>query len=494
MVKQFQNVEMKTEILLVFFAPSAQDVFDALSSVVGFHITSLGINDANFDPNGSEKQIAESKHIIFVLSNCSLASPSFQQSILTAHEYQKPIIFLHHVASCDFPADSDIPDLIKPLHLFEDKAIPFMIEYAHFVVDQIQSKIHRLYLASRAHDLLIVGSETQGQQHFEKIFPGIEAVYLLCSRMKKQDLIAKLNECRSLVLTDCDGVDLQTLQAVVFQAICNKQRIWWLTSTKQGQKTMEHIAKNAIVQFEAKVVETYFSRTRTNQMQPTKWFEGVIKSEIQQGNCCNVAIKTRAFLSHRRKYAQGLAGRIYESLKDDYNVFLDTAVDFDIHKLDLLVSKTQVFIFILSKGIFESYYCMQELRSAIQNKIRIVIVRDYKCQLPDVFPGALQDVETSLRNAPTISYMAEFHIPFIEKLRSFLGPTDKIAEACELTSNVSNLSQNAHETLAHFLKYGVPSSTANKIVPGSTITYLQLLSYLAWKDGRQLKILSKDET
>ena len=38
-------------------------------------------------------------------------------------------------------------------------------------------------------------------------------------------------------------------------------------------------------------------------------------------------INTRAFLSHKRSSAQGMAGRLYQALKG-YRIFLDTEADF----------------------------------------------------------------------------------------------------------------------------------------------------------------------
>jgi hypothetical protein len=42
-------------------------------------------------------------------------------------------------------------------------------------------------------------------------------------------------------------------------------------------------------------------------------------------------LHTRVFLSHRRLTAQGMTGRIYEGLKGDYAVFLDSEAKFKIH-------------------------------------------------------------------------------------------------------------------------------------------------------------------
>ena len=42
------------------------------------------------------------------------------------------------------------------------------------------------------------------------------------------------------------------------------------------------------------------------------------------------SIKTDAFLSHKRTTAQVIAGRLYEGLKEDYNIFLDSEAKFKV--------------------------------------------------------------------------------------------------------------------------------------------------------------------
>ncbi len=85
--------------------------------------------------------------------------------------------------------------------------------------------------------------------------------------------------------------------------------------------------------------------------------------------------------SHKRATAQHIAGRMFESFKEDYKVFLDSEVQFDVHDLEVIVSNTgnttknahylAVFVWILSEGYFQSEFCMKELASAIQNKKKV---------------------------------------------------------------------------------------------------------------------------
>jgi hypothetical protein len=72
---------------------------------------------------------------------------------------------------------------------------------------------------------------------------------------------------------------------------------------------------------------------------------------------CSVAhkesIETDAFLSHKRTTAQVIAGRLYEGLKNDYKIFLDSEAKFKVHDLELIVANTRLFILILSSGYLE---------------------------------------------------------------------------------------------------------------------------------------------
>ncbi len=64
-------------------------------------------------------------------------------------------------------------------------------------------------------------------------------------------------------------------------------------------------------------------------------------------------------------------GRLYEGLKDDYKVFLDSEAKFKIHDLQLIVKNTEVFVFVLTHGILLSHWCLQELLSASENSKQV---------------------------------------------------------------------------------------------------------------------------
>ena len=54
------------------------------------------------------------------------------------------------------------------------------------------------------------------------------------------------------------------------------------------------------------------------------------------GESTKESIKTDAFLSHKRTTAQVIAGRLYEGLKEEYKIFLDSEAKFKV------ISKSQV--------------------------------------------------------------------------------------------------------------------------------------------------------
>ncbi len=76
--------------------------------------------------------------------------------------------------------------------------------------------------------------------------------------------------------------------------------------------------------------------------------------------------------SHKRSTGQGLVGRLYEGLKDWYQVFLDSEAKFNIHDLKCIVQSTEVFVFVLTHGILMSYWCLEELTSALQNNKKVM--------------------------------------------------------------------------------------------------------------------------
>src|SRR5688500_12334826 len=92
--------------------------------------------------------------------------------------------------------------------------------------------------------------------------------------------------------------------------------------------------------------------------------EQVVQKEFIFGRIQHTEqLKTHTFLSHKRSSAQGIAGRLFQELKENYKIFLDSEATFNLHNLQLIVKYTGLFIFILSEGIFDSFWCLEGTQS-----------------------------------------------------------------------------------------------------------------------------------
>jgi len=142
-------------------------------------------------------------------------------------------------------------------------------------------------------------------------------------------------------------------------------------------------------------------------------------------------IHTNFFLSHKRSSAQGIAGRLYESLKEEFEVFLDSETQFKIHDLEIIVGHTDVFIFILSKDYLESEWCLKELKTAILKKKKIIVIRDFAYptlqpitpKAPEYLdPATPDDVFKVIKEAKTFTWMAEYHNACVKKMKADAEP------------------------------------------------------------------------
>jgi len=141
-------------------------------------------------------------------------------------------------------------------------------------------------------------------------------------------------------------------------------------------------------------------------------------------------VTTRLFLSHKRTTGQKIVGRLYEELKGDYKIFLDSETKFKIHNLKEIVKNTDVFIFVLSQGVLQSFWCLQELISALENKKRVIIVRDLAFNLPESVPEEWKPVEHIILDPNQLIWIAEYNTACIQALKKRIGsPDDCIAEA-----------------------------------------------------------------
>lgn len=138
--------------------------------------------------------------------------------------------------------------------------------------------------------------------------------------------------------------------------------------------------------------------------------------------------------SHKRSTGQGICGRLYEGLKHDYKVFLDSEAKFKIHNLKEIVKQTENFIFVLTHGILLSYWCLQELEAAVENKkkvrnhlikrLQIIVVRDISFNLPPILPQEWQKVVDVLQHSDQLIWLAEYNAACIKELKNRIGIPD----------------------------------------------------------------------
>ena len=104
--------------------------------------------------------------------------------------------------------------------------------------------------------------------------------------------------------------------------------------------------------------------------------------------------------------------------------FLDIRAEFDLHNLEVLVEKTEFFLFLLSKDIFSSEYCRKgikqefinlllvfylflELTHAVACKKPIVVLREQSFVVTEV-PNAWKEFEKLLTGPRTLICSPKF--------------------------------------------------------------------------------------
>ena len=165
-----------------------------------------------------------------------------------------------------------------------------------------------------------------------------------------------------------------------------------------------------------------------------------------------------------------IAGRLYEGLAGaGYNVFLDSEAKFKLHDLEKIVAQTDVFVLILSAGVFDSQWCLQgkkinvslfftnsqEIRSAISHKRDTVIIRDYTYEIPKEFPPEMKDIETLILTTPIITWMAEFNSPCVDILeKKYLGAPNKVIDRIHMWYTASKKQEIEQEKYLNLAGWG----------------------------------------
>ena len=79
-------------------------------------------------------------------------------------------------------------------------------------------------------------------------------------------------------------------------------------------------------------------------------------------------------MSHYQATAQDLAVLLWLNLDKEFpaRIFLDIQTDFNIHDLDKIVSKTKLFVLIVSNGVFGREWC---IKGTMIKKIHVTCAR-----------------------------------------------------------------------------------------------------------------------
>jgi hypothetical protein len=127
-------------------------------------------------------------------------------------------------------------------------------------------------------------------------------------------------------------------------------------------------------------------------------------------------------------------------------------------------------LFVLSAGILESEWCLKELRSAIKNKKKLVIVRQYTYKLPNPLPPHVADLENFFTKTPTFTWIAEYHNHCVAKLKSTcLGPPDAVIDQLKVYVKKNGLESDIQNgVIAHRKEISIPdwNGTLNSFFHG----------------------------
>jgi len=405
------------------------------------------LKDGPFDPRVIEECVASARTLVVILSKDFLNLASAGYGMAVAVENGVRIVLVHDPATCYFPGESEQPQFLKDADVFHDKAITYMKQYKDVCARELLKKVsktpHKSYDVTIIYHHVVVnplntitnifqGAKLGFLQFPSQRFEPIAKDFMQPYERKPWDAISVRNmiaSSRAVMIYLREEMAMDENIAHLNTALQLIQlfgtRVYLLyddshiTTTMASLETRlnNKIRRSGLLQ-RPNVVINIEDNLRSEAV------KNVLKIERSFNNCNGVETETRGFLSHKRSSAQGLAGRLYQGLRADYRIFLDSEADFDLHDLKEIVRQTRLFIFILSEGIFESYWCLQELRSAVENQKRILILKDSKFVIPKTFPKELEDIQNIINNSKSIEYMAEFYEHCLVQIRAELGPPD----------------------------------------------------------------------
>jgi len=413
-----------------------------------------------------EDIVSQSKALVVVLSKGILNLASARFAMNAAVHYKTKTVLVHDQATCFFPGENEQPQNLKDAGVFHDKAITFMGQYAHHCVKGILKKASKTTM--KTFDLCFFGvSEYIEMVQTSHLLSKIDCIFVSDDQ---DDYNEEDNENKAKneeVTVDHTGEKVAIHEEKNFsysnvkESIANSKAVVVILSDAMDYESNLNFFLEIAILFSVRIHILYDEKNNKFMLIDIQRFTGdrvkkagllqnekvimftekiesaiakIIGIEQKFGSCRDTdEIATRCFLSHKRSSAQGMTGRIFQGLKSEYKVFLDSEADFDLHDLKLIVKSTRLFIFILSEGIFDSYWCLQELKTAVDFGKRVLIVRDYLFRIPEKIPS---EAEYVMKNSVMIDYMAEFYEQAVALIKEELGPADSIIKSINDTLRI----------------------------------------------------------
>jgi hypothetical protein len=138
----------------------------------------------------------------------------------------------------------------------------------------------------------------------------------------------------------------------------------------------------------------------------------------------------QVFLSHRRNDARDFARGLYNKFQlHGFTCFLDYEFREELNDLEAIVAACDNFVFILTEHVFDSRWCMRELRAAVLAGVNIVLVlkngalwedeegvRCHEYPPPWLIDRLDEAVRSTLCSNKAVTHSDEYYDPFCEVL------------------------------------------------------------------------------
>jgi hypothetical protein len=158
------------------------------------------------------------------------------------------------------------------------------------------------------------------------------------------------------------------------------------------------------------------------------------------------------FLSHRRADSKDFARALFNLLTQrGYTTYLDFEYLKELKDLREAVSRCQNFIFILSDHIFDSFWCKEELMTAVRSGCNIILVvkegskwvntdgQDvYEFPPPNLIGALPEEAQRVFSNNVAIKHSDEYYQSFVEKVMGRLVPPKEQRPGSKLSEGLAD--------------------------------------------------------